>query len=88
MKEIAGFMRWGWRNLQFWQKMFIFAMFLQAAGWTLGGEWGPRLVMIGAAIVLGYIFKWAVIESVQTSWANYKKHRNELLTTIKESDER
>ena len=88
MKEVFNFLRWGYGNLQLWQKMFIFAMFLQGVGWTLGGEYGQYAVFAGISIVFGYLFKWAVWDSVKQSWANYKKHRNELLTTIRTSDER
>ena len=88
MKEMWGFVCWGWKNFQSWQKMFIFAMFLQGVGWTLGGEYGQYPVVLGIAIVFGYLFKWAVVDTVQNSWHKYKQHRNQLFSTIKESDER
>jgi len=33
-----------------------------------------------------YTFKWAVWDGVRDSWTKYKAHRNQLLTTIKNSE--
>lgn len=88
MREIWGYCRWQWQNFEGWQKMFIFAMFLQGLGWTLGGQWGPWVAVAGAVIILAYIVKWLIIDNIKQSWAKYKQHRNELLTTIKQSHER
>ncbi len=88
MKEFLGFLRWGWVNFETWQRAFILAAFLQGVGWTLGGQWGPWIALAGAMIILGFLLKWCVWDAIKSSWAKYKQHRNELLTTIKTSDER
>lgn len=86
MKEFIGWVRWTWRNWEPWQKMFMFAMFLQGAGWGLGGDYGIYITSLGVIIVFSYIFKWFVYDSMKASWNKYKEHRNELLTTIKNSE--
>ncbi len=86
MKEFLGWLAWTWRNWEPWQKMFMFAMFLQGAGWGLGGDYGLYVTGLGMIIVMGYILKWFVWDSAKASWAKYKEHRNELLTTIKHSE--
>ena len=87
MREFLGFLRWTWSNFQGWQKMFMFAMFLQGLGWGMGGEWGIWVTGIGLCIVFGFMLKWFVWDSISASWTKYKSHRNELLTTIKNSDQ-
>lgn len=86
MKEFLGFLSWSWSNFQGWQKMFMFAMFLQGVGWGMGGDYGIYITGIGIVIVFGYMLKWFVWDSILSSWTKYKSHRNELLTTIKNSD--
>jgi hypothetical protein len=86
MREVPGFIAWLWRSMEGWQKMFLFSMFLQGVGWTWGGEWGPWIGVTGAVIILCYLFKWAVWDSVSKSWARYREERNKLFTTIRDSD--
>lgn len=87
MKEVWGYLRWIWQGFQGWQKMFIFAMFLQGAAIPMQNkDWALVTSSIGLAIILGYIMKWLIWDGIRASWAKYKSHRNELLTTIKNSD--
>jgi len=37
-------------------------------------------------LLLIVFFKWFVLDSVKDSWTRYKEQRNNLLTTIKDSD--
>jgi hypothetical protein len=49
---------------------------------------GPNTLMqIGFALWLAIFLKWFFWDAFQSSWAQYKEHRNSLLTTIKNSDE-
>ena len=85
MKEIWNFLQWQWQQFEGWQKMFIFAMFLQGASWGMGKDMGIYVSGLGLAIIAGYILKWCVWDGIKASWAKYKSHRNELLTTIRDS---
>jgi Na+-driven multidrug efflux pump len=86
MKEIWSFLCWNWQSWEGWQKMFVFAMFLQGAGWGMSSGLGMYVSGLGAGIILSYLLKWIVWDGLKSSWSKYKSHRNELLTTIKESD--
>jgi hypothetical protein len=86
MKEIWSFLHWNWQRFEGWQKMFMFAMFLQGAGWGMSGDKGLYISGLGMGIILSYLLKWFVWDAIKSSWAKYKSHRNELLTTIKDSD--
>jgi len=88
MKEFIGWLGWTWRNWEPWQKMFMFAMFLQGVGWGIGGDYGIYVTGVGMIVIMGYIFKWFVYDSMKASWNKYKEHRNELLTTIKHSEKK
>jgi hypothetical protein len=37
-------------------------------------------------IFLGWMIKWAVVDTFRDSWQKYKDSRNQLLDTIKNSD--
>lgn len=88
MKEIIGFIRWGWSSFESWQKIFIAAMLLQILGWFAPSPWGQWISGLGFAVVIGFMIKWFLIDPISASWTKYKQHRNSLLTTIKTSDER
>ena len=88
MRELWGFIRWQCSRLELWQWAFILASFMQGVGWTLGGDWGQGIALSGLGIILVFFVKWGLWDTTRDSWAKYKKHRNELLTTIKTSDER
>jgi len=85
MKEIVGFIRWGWNNFEFWQKAFILAMTLQLVSIPLSSPYNLYAAGIGMTIIVAFLAKWIFWDSMRASWAKYKAHRNELLTTIKDS---
>lgn len=87
MNEILGWLKFTWTNWESWQKLFIVAMLLQLIGWVIPGTAGMITALLGFSIVMFYLLKWFIWENIKTSWAKYKSHRNELLTTIKESDQ-
>jgi len=86
MKEFIGWIQWSWFNFQFWQKAFIFAIAIQAISWLFPLPVGLYLSSFGVAIILGFIFKWAIWDTARSSWTKYKAYRNELLSTIKNSE--
>lgn len=86
MRELWNFVVWQCQQFQLWQWAFMLAAFLQGVGWTLGGEWGPWIAVLGGAIILSFLLKWAVWDTTKDNWTKYKKYRNGVLTIIKESD--
>lgn len=83
--EIVKFLKWQWCRFELWQKMFILCGFLMGAGLVTDGLASQILFGSAAAIYTGFIFKWAIWDGIKSSWHNYKQHRNELLTTIRDS---
>ncbi len=88
IREFFGWMQWVWRNWETWQKLWIVAVFFMGMGWGAEGIARPILLAVPALIFGFYLTKWCLWDSFQESWAKYTQHRNELLTTIKDSDER
>ena len=86
MREFFGWVKWVWNKQERWQKLWIVAMFFMGMGFNATGVAQPILLSVPALIFGFYLTKWAVWDAFQSSWAKYKEHRNELLTTIKESD--
>lgn len=86
MKEVVGFVSWLWLRLERWQKMFILAVLVQVIALFLTPPWAFWLSWSGAVIVLAYLFKWAVWDGVSSAWRKYQQERNQLFTTIRDSD--
>ena len=84
--EILRFLRWQWRKFELWQRLFIFAMFIQGVGLAMAPPWSVWISGLGAAIVLGYLIKWAVWDNIKASWRRYQEERNQLFKTIRDSD--
>ncbi len=84
--EFFGWIRWVWSRQETWQKWWLFAMFWLGAGLSASHNIQPYIMAIPALIFGFYLTKWAVWDAFRSSWAKYRQHRNELLTTIKDSD--
>ena len=87
MKELAGWRVWVWRGWETWQRMFVLGAVFLGAGASASDSLRPYLLAVPIVIVFGYSFKWMVWDGIKSSWAKYKDHRNQLLTTIKTSDQ-
>ena len=87
MKEFLGWIVWLWRSWETWQKWFVVGMFFTGASISAEGLAQQIIVLIPISIFGFYLTKWAIIDNFKASWAKYKSHRNELLTTIKHSEQ-
>jgi hypothetical protein len=86
MREFFGWIRWVWTKQETWQKLWIMAMFFM--GMALAAEGWAKVILatVPVCVFSFYLTKWMVWDVFQASWAKYREHRNELLTTIKTSD--
>ena len=88
MKELYGWMRWTWSNWETWQRWFIVAIVFNFGSLVFSEPYNYYVNGCGIAIIGFFFVKWAVIDNFTRSWNKYKEHRNELFSTIKESDQR
>jgi hypothetical protein len=87
MKEQIGFIRWWFSKLELWQWLLLASLFLNVGSlFAIGTEISSDMNLAGMVLLLIVFFKWAVWDSLKTSWTRYKEQRNSLLTTIKDSD--
>jgi dolichyl-phosphate-mannose--protein O-mannosyl transferase len=87
MKEQIGFIRWWCSKLEIWQWILLASLFLNVGSlFSIGTEISSNMNLIGMILLLIVFFKWFVLDSVKASWTRYKEQRNNLLTTIKDSD--
>jgi protein-S-isoprenylcysteine O-methyltransferase Ste14 len=86
MKEIVGFIAWQWRKWELWQKIFILNVFLFAVAVTLPNPYDVYIVGALMFAMLAWTLKWAVWDNVRANWQKYRQERNQLFTTIKNSD--
>lgn len=84
--NVIRFIQWQWQKLELWQKLFVFAMFLQGLGWTRGDEIGQWIGLSGLAIILAFMTKWFIWEPLRDNWIKYQEERQGLFDKIKNSD--
>lgn len=87
MKELLGWLRWTWGNQETWQRWWIVGTFFIGAAVVSDGLIQKILWAVPVTIFVIYITKWCLWDAFWSSWAKYKQHRNELLSTIKNSDQ-
>jgi uncharacterized membrane protein len=86
MKEQIGFIRWWFSKLELWQVFLLASLLLNVGSlFAIGTEISSNMNLIGMVLLLIVVFKWAVLDSLKTSWTRYKEQRNSLLNTIKDS---
>ena len=87
MNEQIGFIRWWFSKLELWQVFLLVSMLLNVGSlFAIGTEISSNMNLVGMILLLIVFFKWFVLDSVKATWIRYKEQRNNLLTTIKDSD--
>jgi hypothetical protein len=86
MKEILGFFKWTWSNWELWQKAIILSFVLNIGSIFAASPWGQYMTYVGWGILLIVVIKDLWFPMIREKWTKYKNHRNELLTTIRDSD--
>lgn len=88
MKEVFYFLQWQWRKFEFWQKSFIFAMFLLGCSVTAPDAWRMYFWGAGMAVVLVFMLKWIIWDGVKSSWRNYQEEKDKVIRILAAEDER
>ena len=86
MKEILGFIAWQWRKWELWQRIYIVGMTVFLGAVLLPTPYDVYVVLALTGAILAWTFKWAVWDNLQANWQKYRQERNQLFTTIKNSD--
>ena len=85
MKEFLSFLGYCWTSWATWQKAIILSFVLNISSIFVPLPWGLYMTYVGWAIILVVLIKDLWFPMVLEKWTKYKNHRNELLTTIKDS---
>jgi hypothetical protein len=85
MKEIAGFLSYCWTSWELWKKAIIASLVLNIGSIFVPSPWGLYMTYVGWSILVIVVIKDLWFPMVLAKWTKYKNHRNELLTTIKDS---
>lgn len=86
MKLFFGWLRWVFSGLEFWKWCFLAGFALSATSWLWPSPYDLWTSGTAMVIFLGWMIKWAVVDTFRDSWQKYKASRNQLLDTIKNSD--
>ena len=85
MKEVLNFVVWKWRKWEFWQKCYIVGAFFFGLGIGLPEPVRNYFFAVPITMVLVFTGKWFMWDQVKDSWLAYKKEKEELFETIKDS---
>lgn len=89
MREILGFIKWMCGGMDIWKMLIILSALANVVAlFFIGTDTGRYLNYTGMGLLVFVFSKWFIWDMISYSWTKYKQHRNELLTTIKTSDER
>lgn len=88
MKEIINFIKYCWNTWELWQKALVANVILQASSWLFPAEYQAWISGMGWALLFVLFLSWWYRDMLLPKWHNFKMHRNQLLTTIKESDKK
>ena len=86
MKNLLDFLSYCWSSWELWQKAIIFSLILNVSSIFVPSPWGLYMTYVGWSILAVVVIKDIWFAMVLEKWAKYKNHRNELLTTIRDSD--
>jgi hypothetical protein len=84
MKKILNFLQWQWKQLEVWQKCWMLASFLIGAGVGASEPYNRYLLLSGAAIILGFMLKWAIWDSIRNSWTRYNEEQEKIVSMLKD----
>jgi hypothetical protein len=86
MKEIARFLNYCWHGLDAWARLLILSVMLNISALFVPEPVRLGLQIAAWSIIFSLFFKIAVWDWFLDKWNKYKNHRNQLLTTIKDSN--
>ena len=86
MKNLLDFLSYCWSSWEPWQKAIIFSLILNVSSIFVPSPWGLYMTYVGWSIIVIVVVKDLWFAMVREKWAKYKNHRNQLLTTIRDSD--
>jgi hypothetical protein len=86
MKNLLDFLSYCWSSWELWQKAIILSLILNVSSIFVPSPWGLYMTYVGWSIIGIVVIKDIWFAMVREKWAKYKTHRNQLLTTIRDSD--
>ena len=86
MKNLLDFLSYCWSSWELWQRAIILSLILNVISIFVPSPWGLYMTYVGWSILAVVVIKDIWFAMVLEKWAKYKNHRNELLTTIRDSD--
>ena len=86
MKNLLDFLGYCWTSWELWQKAIIVSLILNVSSIFVPSPWGLYMTYVGWSILAVVVIKDLWFATVREKWAKYKTHRNQLLTTIRDSD--
>lgn len=85
-KNVIEFLTYCWKSWELWQKMIILSLVLNFGSYLLPKPWGSYVNLLGLGILAVLMLTFWFRHMLLPKWNKYKEERNQLLTTIRESD--
>lgn len=83
MKEIWLFIKWHYKKLETWQKIFLVTMFLMGFTAFRTDEVSRAIFYITLCVPFIFMTKWFMLDPLVNSWKTYKKEKAEMFDVIK-----
>ena len=86
MNNILDFLRYCWSSWELWQRAIILSLILNVISIFVPSPWGLYMTYVGWSVLILVVIKDIWFPMIQEKWVKYQQHRNQLLTTIRDSD--
>jgi hypothetical protein len=77
LKHLHNFIIWQWQRCELWQKIYVISLTFIAIGVFWSSILGTIMLLLGVVLLLAWMFKWAVWDSLSYSYKEFIKERNE-----------
>jgi hypothetical protein len=73
LKHLPNFIAWQWRQICFWEKIYIISLTLIVIGVFWSSILGTIVLLLGISLLLAWLVKWAIWDSLLQSYKEFIK---------------
>jgi hypothetical protein len=73
LKHAHNFILWQWRQICFWEKIYIISLILIVIGVFWTSILGTIVLLLGISLLIAWLFKWAIWDSLLQSYKEFIK---------------
>jgi hypothetical protein len=86
MKDLFDFVKWQWSKFEGWQKCWIISSAFFGAAMVSEPPYVFYLSLVPMTVIFGFLTKWLIWDGTKSQWQKYKKEKEGLFDTIRDSE--